>query len=159
MERPHGSRDNAAVAFNTAANGDNGGMSGIARGQLLGVRHHNLYGPSRLARQQIGNRQIDAVAFAAELPADVDGIDANRLLGNGDGVSQLSAHAERILGRDPYLDPSARLDRQYARMRLDVTLVPGRNVERVLKNEICLKKPSLDVALAPGQPGKSVMDV
>ena len=49
--------------------------------------------------KKIQHRQIDAVAFAAELAADVDGIHADAFLGDAQAFGQLAAHAEGIFHR------------------------------------------------------------
>ena len=55
MHRAQRARQDAAIAFHAAANGDDRRMRRIACRQFLGVSHHHFDGVSRLAREEVGH--------------------------------------------------------------------------------------------------------
>src|SRR5262245_561392 len=134
-------------------------MRGITRGQFFGVAHDQLNGAARIAGEKVGNGQVAGIAFAAELAADIDNIDADSLFRQTEGFGKLAANSEGVFCRHRDLDASVAIDSEDCSMGFEISLVARRDMKRVLQDEVCITKPLLDVALAPGESGKAVMHI
>ena len=134
--RAHLARDDATVAHDAALDRNHRRMSRIAGRQLLGVGHDKLYRPAALLREKIENRQIDTVALAAELAADVDHVHADLFFGDAQAFGQLAAHGERIFHRRPDLNPAVAFDRQTRRIGLEISLMARRYMKGMFKDQI-----------------------
>src|SRR5581483_5503217 len=72
VDGPQVAGHHAAVALDARADGDCALVAGVAGQQLLQVAHDDAHRLTGLFRQVVGDRQVQGVALAAEVTADVD---------------------------------------------------------------------------------------
>ena len=144
-------RHDPAVPLDPGAHLDAAGMARVPGHELLVVVHHHLHRTPALARQRVGHGHVHEVALAAEVAADVAGMDHQAFERYLQRLGKLLAQGERSLAAGPELRRARRIHAHHAGVGLDVALVHGLRVERVLHDDVGLAEPLLDVPLAPGQ--------
>src|SRR5207249_5268188 len=129
VDRAERARHDPAVRFNAAPYRDHRRVRGIARRQFLSVIHDDLHRSTGFPREKISDGQIDTVAFATKLTADVHHVHADAILGQTQRFGHLAAHPERIFYRRPHLDTAVGIDGDDAGVRLEISLMPTRNAK------------------------------
>ena len=139
-------------------------MPRVVRGQRFRIAEHGLDWPTRCASQVVAQQLVVHLSLAAEVSADVVGIDVDALLVHTRDRGQLVAQRKRHLVGAHHADNLVGVDPQQAAWRLDEALVLARCRERVFKDSgrrgehllnirIILMNdlPTLDVGMLPGR--------
>ena len=144
-------RHDPAVPLDPGAHPDGAGVARVPGHELLVVIHDHLHRAPALPGQCIGHGNVHEVALAAEVAADVAGMDHQALERHLERSGKLLAQGERGLAAGPDLRRPRRVHAHQTGVGLDVTLVHGLGVERVLDDDLGLVESLLDVPLAPGK--------
>src|SRR4030095_16441005 len=102
---------------------------------------------ARELRQGITERNIVAVALAAEVAADVAGMNDQTGRRDLERVRHRVAHAERTLVRRPNVRGAVHIDPDQRSMRLDIGLMNRRHPLHILYNYITLPHTHANTAL------------
>ena len=100
--------DDEAVFLDPGFDLDHRAVARIAGDQFLGVIDQQFHRPPGPARQRVAKRDIVAVAFAAEIAADVARMNDQARGRNLQCTADHFAHAERTLVRRPDYPPCHR---------------------------------------------------
>jgi hypothetical protein len=131
-------------------------VSGIAGGKLFVVIHNQLDRLARFLGQKINDGEIHEISLAAEIAADVHGIENKFLLRDLQRIGDLLADAVGDLAAGPEFCRAVRRRFDDARMRFDVTVMHHRGSKAIFDDDVRLAKAGFDVSPAPGHIDKIV---
>ncbi len=134
VDRLQITRGHPAVALHAGLHFHHGVMIGIHRRQFFGVAQDDLHRPFGLLGEKITDRQLARAAFAAEVGADVDGVDTNLIGRDTRRLGELRAGAERPFGRRPGVHRSVVVDLDQKRLWFEIALMVDRNAKGMLQN-------------------------
>src|ERR1051325_7462146 len=97
----------------------------------------------------ICNRDVDQRRFGAEVTADVDNVNFNFLLRNGEILRRLLSQSPWPLIRRPYFDTSIAMHLYSACARLDIAVVRQGRTESVFENARRFLKGAFGIAVLP----------
>ena len=151
-------RPDAAVALHARLDGNGGGMARVAGHQFLHVVHDHLDRAPGGLGQVVAQGNVHEGTLAAKVAADVGGVDQDVVLRHIPHGGQLVPQHERPLVAGPDLHPPIVVNVHHAGVGFQVGLVVQLGGEGVLKNQVRLGEPLLDVALVPDVVGEDVVD-
>ena len=129
---------------------DDGGVARIAGEKLVAIIHHHFHRPAAYKRKLIRRRHIHEIAFAAEIAANVTGMDEKLLHGNAERGRQLVAQRKGHFAASPNFCAAGWVGVDHTGVRLDVSLVHHGGVKNIFNDAISAAKAFFDGALFPG---------